>query len=396
MNGAELLSRIHEHEHLNAFIAVADEPGEGGAVAVKDLIDVRGFATTGGGAVLPKVPATTDAPLVRRIRDAGNWIVGKTNLYEWAYGCASTNPYFGDVGNPRDPTRSAGGSSSGSAGAVGAGLCDWAVGTDTAGSVRIPASLCGVVGYKPTYGLVDTEGVIPLSRSLDTVGALAPSVRVVAAAVAVMSGTDLTPEQPVPGPFRLATPEGWIEGLDPETSRVWQQVSSGLPSIALPDRTAMRDVLAAIQPPESAAFHREWLARWPERYSDDLRHKLQVGMGVAAVDYLRAREEQVGMRALVEEALAPWDALLLPATAVVAPPVHAPEVRDPLLRFTRPFSLTGHPVIVIPAPTHGLPVGIQVVGHHGRDAELIQVATALEHEWGAAQKSATMGATDRA
>jgi aspartyl-tRNA(Asn)/glutamyl-tRNA(Gln) amidotransferase subunit A len=395
MNGVELLSRIHAHEHLHAFIAVAGEPGQGGAVAVKDLIDVQGFATTGGGAVLPTAPATSDAPLVRRIREAGNWIVGKTNLYEWAYGCAGTNPYFGDVVNPRDRTRTAGGSSSGSAAAVGAGLCDWAVGTDTAGSIRIPASLCGVVGYKPTFGTVDTQGVIPLSRSLDTVGAIAPTVRAAAAGVAMMSGATVAPEQPTGKPLRLTIPEGWIEGLDAETSRVWREVSAGLPSIALPDRAAMAEVMAAIQPPESAAFHREWLSQWPYRYSEDLRQKLQRGLGVAAVDYLRAQEEQLRMRSLVEEALLDWDALILPATAVVAPPVHAAEVREPLLRFTRPFSVTGHPVIVIPAPTQGLPVGIQVVGRHGRDAELIQVASVLERDWATVPRFPAMRANGR-
>jgi aspartyl-tRNA(Asn)/glutamyl-tRNA(Gln) amidotransferase subunit A len=253
-----------------------------------------------------------------------------------------------------------------------------------------------VVGYKPTFGTVDTEGVIPLSRSLDTVGALAPSVQAAAAAVAVMSGDNFAPEQLAPRPLRLATPEAWIEGLDEETGRVWQQVASGLPSIALPDRSAMADVLAAIQPPESAAFHRRWLSQWPDRYSEDLRQKLQRGLAVAAVDYLRAKEEQVRMTALVEEALLGWDALILPATAVVAPPVHAPEVREPLLRFTRPFSVTGHPVVVIPAPTQGLPVGIQVVGRRGHDAELIQVASALEREWATTLGSPAIGVTDRA
>jgi Asp-tRNA(Asn)/Glu-tRNA(Gln) amidotransferase A subunit family amidase len=211
-----------------------------------------------------------------------------------------------------------------------------------------------------------------------------------------MSGGKIVLDRPRTGPLRLAIPEGWIEDLDTETSRVWQQVSAGLPSISLPDRSAMADVLAAIQPPESAAFHREWLSQWPYRYSEDLRQKLQRGFMVAAVDYLRAREEQMRMRALVEEALVAWDALILPATAVVAPPVHAAEVREPLLRFTRPFSLTGHPVVVIPAATQGLPVGIQVVGRHGRDGELIQVASELEREWATIPGSQAIGAAGRA
>ncbi|MDP9233375.1 MAG: amidase [Actinomycetota bacterium] len=381
MSGEELLARIRSHEPLHAFISIADEAGHGPGVAVKDLIDVEGFPTTGGGAVLPRLPAQTDATLVQRIRTAGGWIVGKTNLYEWAYGASSINPYFGDVANPRAPGRSAGGSSSGSAAAVAAGLCDWAVGTDTAGSIRIPASLCGVVGYKPTFGTVDTDRVIPLSRSLDTVGPLAPSVRVAAEAVAVMSG-EARSEVAVTEPLRIAVPQDWITDLDEQTDRVWREVSKGLSPIALPDRSMMTATLGTIQMAEASAFHREWLSRWPERYSSDLQHKLERGLGISAVDYLQALDEQERFRLLVDIALTPWDALILPATAVVAPKLSGPELREPLLRFTRPFSLTGHPVIVIPAATTGLPVGIQIVGRHGRDQQLIAVASHLERIWG--------------
>jgi aspartyl-tRNA(Asn)/glutamyl-tRNA(Gln) amidotransferase subunit A len=391
MDGPELLARIRTSEHLRAFISVAEEAGRGPAVAVKDLIDVEGFPTTGGGAVLPRLPAPTDAILVQRIRAAGGWIVGKTNLYEWAYGASSINPYFGDVANPSAPDRSAGGSSSGSAAAVAVGLCDWAVGTDTAGSIRIPASLCGVVGYKPTFGMVDTDRVIPLSRSLDTVGALASSVRVATEAVAMMSGTEAPSEVPVRTPFRIAVPRDWITDLDQQTDRVWREVSKGLPVIALPDRSLMTATLGTIQMAEASAFHREWLSRWPEKYSSDLQRKLERGFGIAAVDYLQACEEQERLRTMLEDALTPCDALVLPATAVVAPRLEGPELREPLLRFTRPFGLTGHPVMVIPVATTGLAVGIQVVGHHGRDQDLIAVASHLERTWGAGAGSGGAG-----
>jgi aspartyl-tRNA(Asn)/glutamyl-tRNA(Gln) amidotransferase subunit A len=383
VTGPDLLSRIRTLEDLHAFISVSDQTGQGQAVAVKDLVDVKGFPTTGGGVVHPRVPAVADAPLVQNIRAAGGWIVGKTNLYEWAYGCSSVNPHFGDVPNPRDSSRSAGGSSSGSAAAVAAKLCEWAVGTDTAGSIRIPASLCGVVGFKPTFGTVDTDRVISLSRSLDTVGALATSVRVAAEGVAMMTGTTAPPAKPPPGDLRLAIPEDWISDLDDHTAQVWRGLSKGLPSIALPDRSAMTATLATIQIAEASAFHREWLSRWPERYSRDLQRKLRRGLDISAVDYLEARDEQHRFRALVEDALSTVDALILPATAVVAPLLNGPELREPLLRFTRPFSLTGHPVIVIPGAISGLPVGIQVVGRYGRDQELIAVAGHLERVWGA-------------
>src|SRR3989442_1957908 len=155
------------------------------------------MVTTAGGVILPAEPATDDAPVITRIRQAGCVVVGKANLHEFAYGVTSVNPHYGPVRNPYDSSRVAGGSSGGSAVAVAEGMCDWAVGSDTGGSIRIPAAFCGVVGFKPTIGTVETEGVIPLSRSLDTLGPLAPDVRSVARALEMMSGlTDLVPADP--------------------------------------------------------------------------------------------------------------------------------------------------------------------------------------------------------
>src|SRR6059058_1513224 len=180
-------ARIRERSELNAFISVSDEQGAGDAVAVKDLVDVQGMVTTAGGVILPDVPASEDAPVIKRLRQSGCAIVGKANLHEFAYGVTSINPHYGTVRNPHDTGRVAGGSSGGSAVAVAAGLCDWAVGSDTGGSIRIPASLCGVVGFKPTLGTVDTTGVFPLSRTLDTIGPIAPDVRSAARALEMMS-----------------------------------------------------------------------------------------------------------------------------------------------------------------------------------------------------------------
>src|SRR5438477_1014396 len=139
-------ARIRERSELNAFISVSDEQGSGDAVAVKDLVDVKGMVTTGGGVILPEVPASQDAPVIKRLRRAGCLIAGKANLHEFAYGVTSINPHYGTVRNPHDPERVAGGSSGGSAVAVAAGMCDWAIGSDTGGSIRIAASLCGVAG----------------------------------------------------------------------------------------------------------------------------------------------------------------------------------------------------------------------------------------------------------
>src|SRR2546430_158597 len=169
-------ARIRERSELNAFISVSDEQGGGDAVAVKDLVDVKGMVTTAGGVILPDEPASEDAPVIKRLRGAGCQIVGKATLHEFAYGVTSINPHYGTVRNPHDPSRVAGGSSGGSAVAVAAGMCDWAIGSDTGGSIRIPARLCGIVGFKPALRRIDTTAVVPLSPSPHTPGPIAPAV----------------------------------------------------------------------------------------------------------------------------------------------------------------------------------------------------------------------------
>src|SRR5207248_9221145 len=225
----EARKRIRERSDLNAFISISEESGHGTLVAVKDLVDVKGMATTAGGIILPDVPAAADAPVIKRIRAAGCLIVGKANLHEFAYGVTSVNPHYGTVRNPHDPGRVAGGSSGGSAVAVAAGMCDWAIGSDTGGSIRIPASLCGVSGFKPAFGSIDIRGVVPLSWSLDTLGPIAPDIATAARAFSVMSGEpiDLSGlERP-----RLAIPRDWVIDLDEATQRAWAQVSEGIPEI---------------------------------------------------------------------------------------------------------------------------------------------------------------------
>src|SRR5262245_7654625 len=236
MTPAEARERIRARADLNAFISLTDEDGDGPIVAVKDLVDVRGTVTTAGSS-FPGPPAERDAPLVRRLREAGCVVIGKANLHEWAFGVTSQNPHYGPVRNPRAPGHIPGGSSGGSSAAVAAGLCDWAVGSDTGGSIRIPAALCGVVGFKPTIGAVDTEGVVPLSRTLDTLGPLAPDVAAAARALEMMSYlTGLLPERPrPPAELRIAAPRGWGTGLEPLLAEAWSSLTAGLPEIDLPD-----------------------------------------------------------------------------------------------------------------------------------------------------------------
>lgn len=383
MNAQQARERIREQADLNVFISVNDQECDGPIVAVKDLIDVKGMVTTGGGSILPAEPAAEDAPVIRRLREQGCCFIGKASTHEFACGVTNENPHYGVVRNPRDPSRVPGGSSGGSAAAVAAGMCDWAIGSDTGGSIRIPASVCGVVGYKPTIGTISTEGVIPLAWSLDTLGPLAPDVATAARAYEMMSGlSGMVPDQiPNPADLKLAVPKGWVAGLDEETQATWDKVSAGLPEISFPDRMRLEDLFQPIFFAEAAAYHREWLRRREECYGQDVLGLLRRGMQVLAVDYIRSMEGRKPALKAVEDAMDGYDAVLLPTTSIVAPPIGTPHVREKLLRFCRPFSYTGQPVITVPGPTAGLPVGIQVIGRYGQDADLLRVAAALEGVW---------------
>lgn len=378
MELSEARRRIEEQADLHAFISISGEVGAGTVVAVKDLVDVAAMVTTAGGVILPNQPAERDAPVVERIRREGCVVVGKTNLHEFAFGVTSTNPHYGAVRNPHDPTRVAGGSSGGSAVAVATGMCDWAIGSDTGGSIRVPASLCGVVGFKPALGSVDVAGVIPLAWSLDTLGPMAPDVTTVAQAFSMMSGEAVssgTLTRP-----RIAVPRAWVAGLDEPTDLAWRLVSQGWPEIDFVDRDRLFRAGLTILLVEAASYHRRWVAECPEKYGADVLAHLKRGLGVPGVDYVDALRERSRLVEEAERALEGIDALLLPATAIVAPRIEAgDEVREPLTRFTRPFNTTGQPVVALPAPGSGLPVGMQVVGR--TNADTLRAAMWLEREW---------------
>jgi aspartyl-tRNA(Asn)/glutamyl-tRNA(Gln) amidotransferase subunit A len=374
----EARSRIEARAELHAFISISSEDAAGVVVAVKDLVDVAGMVTTAGGIILPNVPAEHDAPVIERIRRQGCVIAGKTNLHEFAFGVTSANIHYGTVRNPHDPSRVAGGSSGGSAVAVAAGMCDWAVGSDTGGSIRIPASLCGVVGFKPALGTIDLTGVIPLSWSLDTLGPMAPDVASTARAFTMMSG-EIVSTDGLQRP-RLAVPAGWVGDLDEPTERAWRLVSSGLPEIKFVDRDRLFRNGLTILLVEAATYHRRWAGEFPQKYGADVLGHIRRGLGMLAVDFEEALRERPGLQQAAERGMDGFDALLLPATAIVAPPVDAGnEVREPLSRFTRPFNTTGQPVVGLPAPVRGLPVGMQVVGRTNVDT--LRAALWLEREW---------------
>ncbi|TMF94491.1 MAG: amidase [Chloroflexi bacterium] len=363
---------------LNAFISRSDERGPGERVAVKDLVDVKGMVTTAGGIILPDVPAKDDAPVIGRLRQAGCVIVGKANLHEFAYGVTNVNPHFGPARNPHDPKRVSGGSSGGSAVAVAAGMCDWAIGSDTGGSIRIPSSLCGVAGFKPWFGSIDVAGVIPLSQSLDTLGPIAPDIATTAHAYTVMSGEEVSLEG-LTKP-RLGVPRGWVAEIDPPTAQAWELVSRGLEEVEFLDRAPLFEVGLTILLYEAAEYHRRWATELPSKYGADVLRLIRRGFEITDADYERAIGERGRLQTGALAAMDGLDALVLPATAIVAPPIEAgPEVREPLSRFTRPFNTTHQPVAVIPAPVRGLPVGIQVVGR--TNADTLRAAAWLERSW---------------
>ena len=374
----EARAAIRRRSELNAFISISEEHGEGSVVAVKDLVDVKGMVTTAGGVILPQTPAAEDAPVVRRIRDAGCVVVGKANLHEFAYGVTSVNPHYGPVRNPRDPNRVAGGSSGGSAVAVAAGMCDWAIGSDTGGSIRIPASFCGVAGFKPDFGSIDIGGVIPLAHSLDTLGPIAADIASTARAYSMMSGESISLEA-VERP-RLGVPAGWVAGLDGETGAAWARVAEGIPEVAFVGREDLFQVGLTILLVEAFEYHRRWMSEFPDKYGADVLALLTRGSTVPASEYQSALLERPKLEAAARAAMQGIDALVLPASAIVAPRIEdADHPREAITRFTRPFNTTHQPVAVLPAPAPGLPVGMQVVGR--TNAETLRAAAWLEREW---------------
>ncbi|HEX8738728.1 MAG TPA: amidase [Casimicrobiaceae bacterium] len=373
-------------------IALAALPLAGVPIAVKDLMPVQGFVQTNGSCGMPRVPAARDAEAIGRLRDAGAIVVGVTNLHEYAYGITSDNPHFGAVVNPRAPERLPGGSSGGSAAAVAAGIVPIAVGTDTAGSIRIPASCCGVVGFKPTFDAIPRDGVQPLSTSLDHVGPIAASVADAARAFAVMSGE---PSRTL-APARLA---GLRIGLprrhffEPLADEVALGVARALARMAR-DGAELVDVdvdgieaAAAIQfatlCSEATDALRHLLAT-PANLGPDVRVRIEIGQCFPATWYLRAQRARAALAAIFDRALDSVDALVTPTLRVLPPPRGAREVtvgdrvlplHAAMTALTMPFNLCGLPALTVPAaPVEGeLPVGIQLAGRRGDDWRVLEI-----------------------
>ncbi|TQM36321.1 aspartyl-tRNA(Asn)/glutamyl-tRNA(Gln) amidotransferase subunit A [Pseudonocardia cypriaca] len=378
-------------------------PLHGVAVGVKDLIDVVGLPTRAGSDVLADAPpATADAPVVARLREAGALIVAKLHTHEFAYGPTGDVAATGPARNPHDPSRITGGSSSGSAAAVGAGHLPLALGTDTGASVRTPAALCGVVGLKPAFGVLPTDGSFPLSESLDHIGVLAPDVHAASVAWDVLSRADGTGggiQAPGVNGVRvgLLTDEYW-RALDPAITKAVEAAAARLQARGAQLQevsTPMIDELAATYPvivgAEAYATHAQWLAERPEDYQPITRERLLPFADQPARAYVDAMRTRRRLTAAFRAAVADLDVLLLPTTRLRATPIGAAEVevggidvavRPQLLALTLPFNLTGWPAASVPGEVAdgGLPAGVQIVGVRLEERGVLRVAGALARD----------------
>ena len=381
-------------------------PLHGIPVCVKDIIDMAGIATTAASRVRRGHIADKDATVIARLRAAGAVIVGKTNLHEFALGTTNEDSAFGPVRHPIDKSRSPGGSSGGSAAAVLAGMSVASIGTDTGGSVRIPASVCGLVGLKPGYGEIPTDGVVPLSSTLDHVGPIGRSSADVRILYEVLcdagSPRRIQPTDTGSGPrrandIRLAVLGGYfLELLDADVASAFSSACERLRDAGVELREAaiqhtseIASVYVHLALSEAAGYHETTLARQPTDYTPAVRLRLEMGRYILQEDYVRAVRRRDVLRAEVDDVVRPYDALLLPTLPVPATLLgtetvrvgqSVQPVRNVMLRLTQLFNITGHPAITLPCgvTTAGLPVGAQLVGRWNSTSALLELAETLE------------------
>ena len=403
---AEALARARVRSDLNAFTWLADSPPATGPgllagvpVAVKDLMGVKGLPLSGGTRAIDRAPAAEDATVVARLRAAGAAFIGLTNLHELAAGITSDNPHFGRVVNPAAPDRIPGGSSGGSAAAIAAGIVRLAVGTDTAGSIRIPAACCGIVGFKPSYDALPRTGVIDLAPSLDHVGPMGARVDDCALMFAAMLGLREVPRWKRAGlrGLRVARLGGYFaQPLDPE---VRAALGEALAALQRDGATASEhdiegaERVPAIQfhtlCPESAAVHAERLRERGEDIGAEVRVRLEMGLFLPGPWYVKAQRMRRALVERIEASFASADLLLCPTLRTPAPVVGNPRVqidgRDyPLhtavTQLTAPFNLAGLPAATVPwsRSKAGVPISLQVVGPRGSDWRVLAAAQRLE------------------
>jgi aspartyl-tRNA(Asn)/glutamyl-tRNA(Gln) amidotransferase subunit A len=354
---------------FNAFLYRVEDDGDW-RVAVKDVIDVAGMPTTAASKILHRVP-DRDAECVAKLRAAGATIVGKLNTHEFAFGALTNSPHFGPALNPWDSERTTGGSSGGSGAAVAAGLVDLALGTDTAGSIRIPAALCGVTGHKPSAGLVPRDGVFPTAWTLDTVGPLARSAEQCRSALEIMAGRPLEPRAEV---RRIGLATRLFEEANPEIAALCEEAARALPGSPEPVELPLHEEIATITQlvmlPEAAAVHLGWLRTRLADYGPDVRARLLAGLLLPSTAYLTGLRARNWVRSLWERELADFDLLVAPAMPIVAPRLDAipADYRLLIMPYNSPGSLLGLPVTVVPCGfADSLPVGLALMGRFGDD-----------------------------
>ena len=385
-------------------------PLHGVPVALKDLFDTAGVRTTGGSRIFAERIPSEDGAVAARLSAAGAVSVGKTNLHEWAFGVTNQNVHFGAAKNPWDRTRVPGGSSGGTAIAVATGMCFLSPGSDTGGSIRIPAALCGVAGLKPTYGRVSLHGAIPLSWTLDHAGPLARRVRDLAIGLGVLAGYDARDpvsmdvaaddylrdiDASVKGVRVLVPTVHFFDDVDPEVDGAVREAAAVLRGLGarveegtLPHTDLLRGAQRAIITVDAATYHAADLARRPEDYGDAVRDRLRAAETITQNDYARARRDRDIVRRAWADALREHDVILTPTTPIAAPPREGEDATAQSARLTvntSPFNLTGLPALSIPCgfTRAGLPIGLQLAAGAWREALLLRVANAYERatEW---------------
>jgi aspartyl-tRNA(Asn)/glutamyl-tRNA(Gln) amidotransferase subunit A len=370
------------NDELNAFLY--SEPHDGDfTVGVKDVIDVAGMPTTAASKILRRVPER-DATCVARLRAAGAAIVGKLNTHEFAFGALTNSPHFGPALNPWNPAHTTGGSSGGSGAAVAADLVDVALGTDTAGSIRIPAAFCGVTGHRPTIGLVPTDGVFPTAWSLDTVGPLAHTAAECLRALELMADRPLGAEA---RDLRIGVVSSLFERAEPEVAAACEAAARELPGKLEPVRIPLHDEIETITQlvmlPEATAVHLGWLRSRLADYGADVRARLLAGLFLPSTAHVTGLSARRWVREEFERELGGYDLLVAPAMPTTAPRLDAipASYRLQLIPYNSPAALLGLPVTIAPCGlVGGLPVALALTGCRRDDGIPLAAAEALQRE----------------
>ena len=370
-------------------------PLHGLPITAKDLIHSAGVRTTSGSKIFEDFVPADDAPCLAALLDAGAILLGKTNLHELAYGISNVNPHYGPARNPWDRERITGGSSGGSAAAVALGIGMGSLGTDTGGSIRIPSSLCGTVGLKPTYGKVSREGVTPLSWSLDHVGPMAHTVADTALLYDVLTNESTRSElDAMPRELTVGVHERYFfDNIAPEVEAAVRAAIEQLETLGMrvapidiPEIELQADCRNVIAFAEASSFHEANIRARPEDYGEGPRELLRLGLTLSASDYLAALRARRRIVRAFRTAFEGIDVLATPATAAAAPKIEATELdngeelRSGLLRLAGPFNTTGFPAMSLPCgfTEDGRPIGLQLAAAPNREARLLQVAYAYE------------------